>query len=277
VSLEKTESARPALAEADVVVSGGRGMQKGENFAILEQLTDLRSRSAEYLRRDGLLARDEQFFAEQNAVVVRDAERYYREMFGRGLNTWNLRDRHMAETLEALRPHLANQGGGDRVIVWAHNSHIGDARATAMGRRGELNIGELVRKRHGAEAVNVGFTTHQGTVTAASGWGEDPRLMSVNPSRSDSWEHALHDVGEPRFWVPLAGGAAGELGEERLERAIGVIYRPESERASHYFHAALERQFDLVVHIDRTAGIRPLDATEIWSDKGVPETYPFGT
>jgi erythromycin esterase-like protein len=243
---------------------------------VLEQLVELRRSAGEFLRGDGVDAEDELFFAEQNATVVANAEEYYRTMFGDRAGSWNLRDRHMADTLDQLTAHLDRHGGTARVVVWAHNSHVGDARATEMTHRGELNIGQLMRERHGRDVVSVGFTTYSGTVTAASDWGGAAELKQVRRALPHSYEALLHDTRIPAFMLcPLASGEAGEaLLEPRLERAIGVIYRPQTERQSHWFGASAARQFDALVHIDRTRGVEPLERTREWDLREPPETYP---
>jgi erythromycin esterase-like protein len=243
---------------------------------VVAQLIELRRHLADYVARDGRFPIDEHFFAEQNARLVKNAERYYRAMFGGRAQSWNLRDRHMMETLEAVLAHVTRRQGQARAIVWAHNSHLGDARATEMGRRGELNVGQLVRERFGNRATLVGFTTHDGAVTAASDWDAPAERKRVRPSLPNSYERLFHDAGVDRFLLWLKDGAAREaLLTPRLERAIGVIYRPESERVSHYFEARLAEQFDAVVHVDRTTALEPL---ERWArdEADVAETYPFG-
>jgi len=243
---------------------------------VIEQLVELRRRAGDYLRRDGLAAEDEYFFAEQNAAVVADAEEYYRTMFGDHAGSWNLRDRHMADTLDQLLAHLDRHGGTARVVVWEHNSHIGDARATEMAQRGELNIGQLMRERHGRDVVNVGFTTYTGTVTASSEWGGPAERKRVRPAIADSYEALLHATHIPAFLLcPLAAGDSGRaLAEPRLERAIGVIYHPQTERQSHCFLASAARQFDALVHIDSTRAVEPLELTSAWELGEPPETYP---
>jgi erythromycin esterase-like protein/predicted phosphoribosyltransferase len=258
------------------------GAEPCEQEAV-EQLVELQRAAAEIPPSNGQLDEDEHFFAEQNARLVANAEQYYRAVFRGGAQSWNLRDGHMAETLEALVAHLERgnrqrirQGnqegpGSTKVVVWAHNSHLGDARATEMGQAGELNLGQLVRERHGREAMLVGFTTYSGTVTAASDWGGVAERKRVRPALQGSWEELFHERGEPRFMVET-GGLAGR----RLERAIGVVYRPETERFSHYFHARIGDQFDAVIHVDRTRAVEPLEARSEWEKGALPETYPWG-
>ncbi|HZW10623.1 MAG TPA: erythromycin esterase family protein [Phycisphaerales bacterium] len=241
-----------------------------------QQLAELRGMSADLVRRDGMAAEDEQFFAEQNARLVVSAERYYREMFAGRENTWNLRDTHMAETLEGLRAHLSGGGGRSKIVVWAHNSHVGDARATEMRARGEHNIGQLVRERHGDDVVLIGFTTYEGTVAAASRWGGGVERKRVLPALAGSYETVLHHAGPPAFLLRLDDErAADALGERRLERAIGVVYRPETERWSHYLDCDLRRQFDVVLHFDRTSAVQPFERFAAL-DGETPETFPTG-
>jgi erythromycin esterase-like protein/predicted phosphoribosyltransferase len=242
------------------------------------QLVDMRRQAAE---RAGAapLAEDEQFYAEQNALVVRNAEAYYRSMFGSRVSSWNLRDRHMMEMLEALVGHLDGRGrpSPTKLVVWAHNSHLGDARATDMGAAGELNLGQLVRERFGRDATAlVGFSTHEGTVTAASSWGAPAQRKTVRPSLPGSYEALFHATGLARFLLPLDARhpAIEALRQPRLQRAIGVIYLPESERQSHYFHARLPDQFDWMIHIDHTRAVDPLERTSLWDRTEAPETFP---
>lgn len=243
----------------------------------VRELLDLQREALDYARRDGRVAEDEYFFAEQNARVVKNAEHYYRSMFGGRVSSWNLRDRHMAETLEALRGHLRAQGVEPKVVVWAHNSHLGDARATQMGDEGELNVGQLVRERHGDDAALVGFTTYSGWVTAASDWGAVAERKRIRPALDGSYERLLHDTRAPRFVLPLREpGVRAAMAESRLERAIGVIYRPGSERLSHYFYATLPDQFDAVLHFDHTEALRPLEVTSTWETGEPAETFPTG-
>jgi erythromycin esterase-like protein len=221
------------------------------------------------------VAADEFFFAEQNARLVKDAEQYYRAMFRGRATSWNLRDRHMVDTLENLLGHL-NGSRQAKVVVWAHNSHLGDARATEMSRHGELNVGQLVRERFKNEAVLIGFSTHHGTVTAASDWDGPAERKNVRPALPGSYEDLFHQTGLSRFWIDLRGATHIRVLQEcRIERAIGVIYRPETERLSHYFHARLPEQFDAFIHIDETRALDPLEQTSLWQEGELPGTYPF--
>jgi erythromycin esterase-like protein len=241
---------------------------------VVAQLVELRRRAADYASRDGRIAADEYFFAEQNARLVRNAEEYYRSMFRGQALSWNLRDTHMMETLQALMTHVRQTSGDARAVVWAHNSHLGDARATSMGDSGELNLGQLVRQEYGQHARLIGLTTHTGTVTAASNWDEPVQRKRVRPSLPDSYERLFHDVDIPQFVLLLSDDDIRPiLSTPRLERAIGVIYRPDTERTSHYFKARLPEQFDAVIHIDDTHALEPL---ETWAhdEADLPETYP---
>ena len=248
--------------------------QQGVNAA----LQDLQQRAFDYMQADGASAEDAFFYAQQNARLVKNAEEYYRTMFRGRISSWNLRDSHMAETLDALARHLGRAGKPAKIVVWEHNSHIGDARATEIGRQGEWNVGELARKAYGQDACLIGFTTYDGRVTAASEWDGPAEHKQVRPGMPGSYEHLLHSVGMERFFLPLRtpGAARDLLMEERLERAIGVLYLPRSERQSHYFMAQLARQFDAVIHIDHTSAVTPLDATSGWHSDEPPETYPQG-
>ena len=252
------------------------GLTKSCEDEAINQLLELQHRSSEYAAADGQMAEEEFFYAEQNARLVKDAEEYYRSMFRKRVSSWNLRDRHMAETLDQLVTHLDKQGGRTKVVVWAHNSHLGDARATDLGAAGELNVGQLVREQYGGDAVLVGFSTYTGTVTAASNWGGPAERKRVRPALSDSYEAVFHQTGLPRFLLNLRdGGSAVEgLRQQRLERAIGVIYLPQTERLSHYFPARLSDQFDAVIHFDETQAVEPLERIADWETQEVPETFP---
>ncbi len=245
---------------------------------VIEQLIDLQRRAAEYAQRDGRVAADEFFYAEQNARLVRNAEEYYRTMFRGRVASWNLRDRHMAQTLEELVGFCQSRDSCAKLVVWAHNSHVGDARATQLGRQGELNIGQLVRERYGLESVLIGFTTYAGTVTAASNWGGQAERKRVRPALPTSYEALFHDTGIPRFLFKLRDGGEKVRGlcEPMLERAIGVIYLPESELASHYFYSSLPSQFDAVIHFDHTRAVEPLERTSEWNIGEPAETFPSG-
>jgi erythromycin esterase-like protein len=254
------------------------GLTRSCEDQAVQQLVDLQRQAAELSRRDGRIPQDEFFYAEQNARLVKNSEEYYRTMFRGRVSSWNLRDRHMAETLDALITHFDRQGGRSKVVVWEHNSHIGDARATAMGESGEWNVGQLSRERFGNEAILVGFSTYRGTVTASSDWDAPAERKRVRPGMPGSWEALFHGVGISDFLLPMVGDShlAEALNEVRLERAIGVIYRPETERLSHYFEARLPRQFDAVIHYDVTRAVEPLDRTPGWDLGEPPETYPTG-
>ncbi len=252
------------------------GMRRPCEDEVVRQLVELRRRAGEYLALDGHVAAEEFFDAEQNAQLVIDAEEYYRTMFKGAVSSWNLRDRHMAQTLEALARHLERRHGAARIVVWAHNSHLGDARATEMGRRGELNLGQLVRELPPRECVNLGFSTYMGTVTAASDWDAPAETKRVRPGLPSSYEDLFHSTGSPRFLLMLRSASLPEeVRAERLQRAIGVIYRPETERQSHYFQAHLVEQFDYMIHIDETRALQALDASSTAAVEP-PETYPTG-
>ncbi len=252
------------------------GLTESCQKKVINELLELQHRAGEYALADGQEAEDEYFYAEQNARLIKNAEEYYRSMFRGRVSSWNLRDRHMAETLDHLVAHLDKQRSRTKVVLWAHNSHLGDARATDMGDAGELNVGQLVRERYGRDAVLVGLTTYSGTVTAASNWGAPPERKRVRPGMSGSYEALFHETGLPRFLLTLRSDdkAATALRKRRLERAIGVIYLPETERVSHYFHARLPDQFDAVLHFDETRALEPLERTSHWEKGEVPETFP---
>jgi protein-L-isoaspartate(D-aspartate) O-methyltransferase len=236
---------------------------------IVRQCREMLEKEFEYAERDG----DEFLDAAQNARLVASAERYYRIMYYGGAASWNLRDRHMFETLEHL---LDWQGPEAKAVVWAHNSHIGDARATGMGwSRGEFNIGQLARERFGADCALIGMGTDSGTVACASDWDEPMEIKPVRPSQEGSVEGLCHDSHVPRFLLDFgrARPLAKRLEDERLERFIGVIYRPDTELASHYVEVSLSRQFDAYLWFDRTEAV---EETGPEQHQGVPDTYPFG-
>jgi erythromycin esterase-like protein/predicted phosphoribosyltransferase len=252
----------------------GSGAAKSCEEEVVKILVELEHRAMQYRNR---VPEDEIFHAEQNARLVKNAELYYRTMFLQAESSWNVRDRHMAETFDALVSHLGRRGKPAKIAVWEHNSHIGDARATDMGARGELNVGQLVREKYDGTAVLVGFTTHHGTVTAASDWGAPAERKRVRRALADSYEALFHSALPGRFLLTLREGdrATAGLRSARLERAIGVIYRPDTERVSHYFRARLPEQFDAVVHFDETQAVEPLERTAEWEAGEVPETFPF--
>lgn len=236
--------------------------------AVVAQLGNLLEKRLDYLREDG----EEWFDAIQNARIVRAAERYYRYMYKGSIESWNLRDRHMFDTLQAL---LVHKGDGAKAVIWAHNSHIGNAAATAMGWAGEFNIGELCRIAFGEDAALIGFGTDTGTVAAANDWGADMQVKTVRPARPDSYEYAFRQTGLVRTLTDWRNKSelAGMLRGPLLERAIGVVYRPETERMSHYFEAVLSEQFDAWVWFQQTHAVTPLGHER---PHGAPETWPFG-
>ncbi len=239
---------------------------------VVNALQDLLRKRLEYSRiRDG-----EAFFnAEQNARLIANAERYYRTMYYAEDNSWNQRDQHMFDTLRAI---LKFKGEDAKVVIWEHNSHIGDARATQMSARGELNIGQLVREAWTEQAYLIGFGTDHGAVAAASEWGGPMEVKSVQPSHPDSYERVCHQASANNFMLPLTQPLKEEarkrLLPERLERAIGVIYRPETELQSHYFYACLPHQFDEYIWMDETRAVEPLSKETLGGE--IPDTFPFG-
>jgi erythromycin esterase-like protein len=238
--------------------------------AVTRMLADLHDKRQTYERRDG-----ERFLdASQNAQLVANAERYYRAMYYGSRTSWNLRDGHMFDTLENL---LNFHGGYSKAVVWAHNSHIGDASATEMGKRGEHNLGQLCRTGYPGQTFHIGFGTHHGEVAAATNWDGPMEIKTVRPSHPQSYENQFHRTGVEGLILPMRPGSEFDLVQElvkpRLERAIGVIYRPETELASHYFEAVLPEQFDEYIWIDRTNAITRLRSSRM---KGLPDTYPFG-
>ena len=253
----------------------GLGIADSCEEEVVTQLVEMHKRATEFARRDGRIARDEFFYASQNARLVLNAERYYRSMFRGRVSSWNLRDKHMVETLESLRRFLGSQA---KIVVWAHNSHLGDARATSMGEEGEWNVGELVRSLHARDSFLIGLTTHHGTVTAASNWDSPAERKIVRPALPNSFENLFHQLNIPRFLLSLRDNSSLQtpLRSPLLERAIGVIYRPETERLSHYFNARLSDQFDAVLHFDESRAVEPLERTAEWETGEVPETFPTG-
>ena len=255
-----------------------KGLADSCEDEVAQQLAELHERSAELARRDGRVAADDYFYAEQNARLVKNAEEYYRMMYRSDVSSWNLRDMHMMETLVALDKHLSEPKSKAKIVVWEHNSHVGDASATEMGARGEWNVGQLTRHRYREESFLIGFTTYSGTVTAASDWGGDAERKHVQPALSGSYEKLFHDTGMDRFLLLMSEGSEVReaLSKRLLERAIGVIYRPETERQSHYFQASLSHQFDAVIHVDHTRAVEPLEKSVRWEAGEVLETFPSG-
>ncbi|WP_321396975.1 erythromycin esterase family protein [Emcibacter sp.] len=256
-----------------------RGLADSCEDDIIQQLLNLREKSLNYLRRNGLVAEEEYFGALRNAELVKSAEEYYRSLYRGHPNSWNLRDQHMFDTLNSLSDFISDQLGREaRIVVWAHNSHIGNAAATEMGRRGEFNIGQLAREKYGRDALLVGFSTCQGTVMAASDWDMPHKVKTVRTPIAGSYEELFHHVNHKKFLLNLREGneAVDRLMEARLQRAIGVIYRPETERQSHYFQSCLPEQFDFMIHYDETTAVEPLDTIPHPHKGELDDTYPYG-
>jgi len=263
----------------DVLASGhATGFHLGHSHKneVIAQLVELHRKAAEAALEDGRFEKDDSYYTEQNVRLMRDAAHYYHILYRGDASSWDMRDRHMAESLESLVRFLGRGGSTAKVIVWAHNSHLGDARATQIGVRGDWNLGQLVRQRYANDAVLVGMTTYEGTVTAASTWDAPAERIRVRPALPGSYEAIFHETELERFLLILEGHRVAGLGEPRLERAIGVIYRPETERICHYFHASLPVQFDAVLHFDRTRAVEPLERTPLWQTEEVPDTFPSG-
>lgn len=242
------------------------------------QLFDLRQKEiSAFLEKNSSLDLDELFYAEQNAHLVKNAEAYYRTLFQGHVASWNLRDQHMMETLQSLRAFYQKQNNPSKVVIWAHNSHLGDARATEMRKRGELNVGQLIKETYGKKSVSIGFSTHHGTVTAAKDWEHPAHRRIIRKSLPGSYEALFHRSKTPCFFLDLTNPLLSkDLKEARLQRAIGVVYKPETERASHYFYTSLPSQFEGIIHFDATRAVEPLDKTETWDKDELPETYPSG-
>jgi erythromycin esterase-like protein len=241
------------------------GLTRACEEKVIAELVELHKRAADFMQRDGRVASDEYFFVEQNARLVARAQAYYREMFLQRVSTWNLRDAHMVETLTAMQEHMERHAQNMKAVLWAHNSHLGDARATQMGAQGEFNVGQLVRERFGRDCRLIGFTGYTGTVTAASSWGGPAERKQVVPGLRGSVEELFHKVDLPSFVLSLRHpDVAQALKRLRLQRAIGVIYKPETERASHYFYTRLSDQFDAVIHFQDTQAVEPIERTARW-------------
>jgi len=267
---------------------------------VLRDMLDYHAKMMAESPSHNVSAEDQYFYAKQNAAVVRNAELYYRHMFT-GSNTWNIRDRHMLETLVGLIQDLTEQSHSQqskKAIVWAHNSHLGDALYTDSSARGEFNLGQLARETFGLEnTYNIGFTTFSGSVTAAHNWDDDPHHMTVNKGMNGSYEKLFHDAvlqmdsehfKKGNFLLNFRSNNSeiqpskelyDALTRKMLERMIGVLYRPDTERFSHYVSCSLPKQFDSVIHLDRTRALKPLEVHPQW-EKGfkdqVPDTYPSG-
>lgn len=237
------------------------GIKKACVEEAVAQFQELQHHAADYICVNNLANREDYFDAIQNTRLIKNAEHYYRTMFEGHINSWNVRDAHMAETFNMLADHLeARFNQPAKIIVWAHNSHVGDARATEMGEKGEVNIGQLIREQH-ENTYLIGFSTYTGTVTAASNWDSPAETKIVNPGLEGSYEALFHDIPHRDFILHLQHNTELEhyLKISRLQRAIGVIYRPETERDSHYFFTHLPYQFDSLVHFDQTTAVKPLD------------------
>lgn len=267
--------------------SGGRGdvygyqaafdYDEGCRAAAEAQFEEMQQLANRLTRADGRASEDAYFYAEQNALLVRNAELYYRSMYSGRIDSWNVRDTHMADTIERLLEFLGRRSSDPKVIVWAHNSHLGDASATEMGERGELNVGELVRLRHHSHAFSLGFTTYVGTVTAANDWDGPHAVRQVRPALPESYEALFHETLDGRDALLVLRESPEDLEsflDHREQRAIGVIYCPRTERQSHYFRAYIRKQFDAVIHFDRTRHVQPLDAVEVITGEIAPETFP---
>lgn len=242
------------------------GIKKSCINEAVAQLVELQHSAFEYLHRDGIAVEDEYFFATQNARLVKNAENYYRSMLEGRVSTWNIRDTHMAETLNVLADHLETRFNRPaKIIIWAHNSHVGDSRATEMGERDEFNLGQLVREQYGIHAYSLGFSTYEGTVMAASDWGRPGEKKQVRPGLPGSYEELFHQLKYKNFFLNLLNNEKLEhyLNIPRLQRAIGVVYLPDTERFSHYFFTRLPYQFDGLIHFDKTSALQPLSQKHI--------------
>lgn len=244
------------------------GIKKACIHEAVAQLVELQHRAFEYLHRDGIAVEDEYFFATQNARLVKNAENYYRSMLEGRVSTWNIRDQHMAETLNVLAAHLETRFKQPaKIIIWAHNSHIGDSRATEMGERNEFNLGQLVREQYDTHSYSLGFSTYEGTVMAASDWGMPGEKKQVRPGLQGSFEDLFHHLKHKNFFLNLSDNKKLEtyLDIPRLQRAIGVVYLPDTERYSHYFFTQLPYQFDGLIHFDSTHALQPLSQEQLIS------------
>lgn len=241
---------------------------------VVEELKRLQQQTWQFLEHNKISA-NEAFYINQNALVVKNAENYYRSLFVNETSNWNIRDSHMLETVNALIAHYKLKGiEKPKIIIWAHNSHVGNAAATQMGEQGEYNIGQLVKEQFGIKAFSLGFTTYDGTVSAATDWHQPVERKMIRNALEGSYERLFHAAEIPNFLLLLNN--MNVIPHRFLERAIGVVYRPETERMSHYFYANLSEQFDAVIHCDRTTAIEPLEKSSQWIAGEIPETYPSG-
>jgi erythromycin esterase-like protein len=259
--------------------SVGYGLSPSCRDEALAQLVEMQRGDFSAASAGATTESERRFVAEQNARVVASAEAYYRTMLDADISSWNVRDEFMYETLERLHGYLtARRSQPAKVVIWAHNSHVGDARATTLGGGRELNVGQLVRRNHGRDSRLIGLTTSQGTVTAASHWHGEPERKRVRPPAARSWESLFHAVDVPNFYLDLRRATAlyPALSTTLLERAIGVLYLPQTELHSHYLYARIAEQFDAIFHLDRTRAVEPLDRGARWEAGEVPETFPTG-
>lgn len=251
---------------------------KSCEYEVLEELKRLQSQNFDWIIKDKISTEDA-FYSEQNAQVIKNAENYYRALFIKEENTWNIRDSHMFDTLNMLINYYNLKKNIDtpKIIIWAHNSHIGNSKATEMNLRGEYNIGELVKEKFGSNAISIGFTTYNGTVSAASDWHAPVERKILRNALPESYEYIFHATEIEKFFLILKNNKIKNiLPKKLLERAIGVIYRPETERQSHYFYTDLAEQFDVIIHFDKTRALEPLEKTSRWLTGETPETYPSG-
>jgi erythromycin esterase-like protein len=254
------------------------GVTKSCEDEVVDQLIEFTKRVYQDLQENGS-AEDEFFYIKENTRLVKNAEKYYRSMFVNKSSSWNVRDLHMIETLDHLVLYLNKKSNNPtKIVTWAHNSHVGDAKATEVRIQGQLNIGQLAREKYGKKSLLIGFLTNSGSVTAASKWDGIVEQKSVLPALSYSYEQFFHNLNPSNFLINfIAHDQIKKLiPSELLERAIGVIYLPENERESHYFRASLVKQFDIVIYIDTTSAIKPLEVTAIWHKGEVFETFPSG-
>jgi len=254
------------------------GLKRSCTKEVDDQLLELQCHGHFFTASGSLSAKDNYFYAVQNARLIKNAERYYRAIFESNVSSWNLRDNHMAESFNALAAYLAEKHNKPaKIVVWAHNSHIGDARATEMSERGEINLGQLLREQYGSAVYSVGFSTYSGTVTAASEWDAPPECKEIRDGLPSSYEHIFHNTKHSNFLLDLNDlELENYLRYPRLQRAIGVIYSAETERNSHYYFARLPYQFDSIIHFDETTAVIPLEVTVNWQKEDLSETYPSG-